>query len=258
MDSALYTGRVFHQRFRPRPHKLVYRVFWTLFDIDELETLHTKLRFFSLNRFNLFSFHARDHLALSDEPLRAQMERMLGQIGLQSANIGSIRVLCMPRLLGYVFNPISVWFCHKRDGALAAILYEVANTFGERHSYLIPVEDAAQNPIHQSCEKGFYVSPFLDMNLLYDFDVSPPDERVAVTVRARDADGPMIVASLSGARQTLTDTRLFKAFFSYPLLTIKVVVAIHWEALFIWLKKTGLRTRPPAPLHPVTIVRKDT
>jgi len=137
MNSTLYVGSVMHRRLRPRRHRLRYRVFWMLLDLDEIERLPRVLRLFSHNRFNAVSFHDADHGDGSATPLRAQVERHLAAAGIALGG-GAIRLLCMPRILGYGFNPLSVYFCYQRSGLLAAILYEVHNTFGERHSYLIP------------------------------------------------------------------------------------------------------------------------
>ena len=213
-----------------------------------------KLRLFSLNRFNLFSFRDRDYGDRSGRPLRQQIEAHLAAAGIDLGG-GAIRLLTMPRILGYGFNPLSVYFCHGSDGTLAAILYEVSNTFGERHSYLVPVTDPAARPIRQEAAKCFYVSPFLDMTMNYEFRVSPPEDGVAIGIIGRDGSGPMIHAVLRGDRAPLTDRSLARAFWLYPLMTLKVIAGIHWEALFIWLKGIGLRKRPPPPDLPVSLGR---
>lgn len=161
----------------------------------------------------------------------------------------------MPRVLGYGFNPISVWFCYRRDGALAALLHEVHNTFGERHTYLIPVETiAARSPIDQTCAKTFHVSPFMAMDLHYDFRIHAPAARLSIVIRGSDTDGPLIFAALTARRRELTDAALLRAFLTTPLLTLKVIAAIHWEALRLWIKGIRLHPRPPAPEQPVSIV----
>ncbi|OYX13143.1 MAG: hypothetical protein B7Z15_08285 [Rhizobiales bacterium 32-66-8] len=256
--SGLYSGTVLHTRVKPRVHKLRYRVFWTVLDLDELEAVDAGLRLFSRNRFNLLSFHDRDHGDGSQTPLRTQVEQHLAQAGIALEG-GKIQLLCMPRVLGYVFNPISVYFCHRRDGALAAVLYEVTNTFGERHSYLIPVspEEAARGaPLRQSCDKALYVSPFIGMDIRYDFRVVDPGAMVSLVVRASDPDGLLISASMVGKRAPLTDRAIAHATLTHPLLTLKVMAGIHWEALWIFLKGIGLTRRPEAPRWPVTIVQK--
>lgn len=249
MTSALYCGTVVHQRFKPRRHRLRYRLAQMLFDLDAMPAL----RLFSHNRFNLVSFHDRDHLDGSGSGLRAQVERALTDAGLQPDG-GAIRLLCMPRILGHAFNPISVFFCHRRDGGLVALLYEVNNTFGQRHSYLIPVEDPHASSIRQHCDKAFYVSPFMRMDMHYGFRVTPPSETTAVVVHGDDADGRVITASFVGRRHDLTDTALAAMLLRHGLLSLKVLGAIHWEAVKLWLKGLRIQPRPPPPDHAVTII----
>ena len=257
LASTLYRGTVMHQRLRPKRHRLRYRVFSLLVDLDELDALAGRLRLFSRNRFNLFSLYDRDYGDGSGEPLRGQVERHMRDARVETDG-GAIRLLTMPRVLGYAFNPLSVYFCYRRCGALAAILYEVSNTFGQRHLYLIPVpegegEGGGGRAVAQRCAKRFYVSPFLDMDMTYLFNVRPPAERVGVAISGRDAQGPIIVASQFGARVPLNDRNLVLAFALYPLLTLKVIAGIHWEALWIWLKGIRLRERPPPPDRAVTL-----
>lgn len=268
--SALYTGHVMHQRLRPLRHRLRYRVFSLLVDLDELPALHARLRWLSVDRFNLFSVQVRDHGAGDAAGPRAHVEQQLRAAGLPTG--GAIRLLAMPRILGYAFNPLSVYFCHAPStesdgegesgaaGALQAILYEVNNTFGQRHSYLIPVADAAapldDACIEQRCDKDFHVSPFLGLDMHYRFRVRPPGESLRVGIQACDAQGPMLVASLDARRHPLTDAALLRAFFGHPLLTLKVMGAIHWQALKLWLKGLRIHSLPPAPATPVSIVRR--
>jgi DUF1365 family protein len=251
--SGLYVGTVMHRRLRPRQHRLQYRIFSLLLDLDEIDEVAGRLRWFSRNRFNIFSFYNRDYGRGSAEPLRAQVEGHMRAAGLVPDG-GPIRLLTMPRVLGYAFNPLSAYFCYRRDGGLAAILYEVNNTFGERHGYLIPATNSREGLVRQECAKCFYVSPFLDMNMSYAFRVMPPGRRVAISITGRDAQGPLIVAVLAADRTPLTDGALVRAFVTFPLLTLKVIAGIHWEALLLWLKGLRLRTRPQPPDHPVTTV----
>lgn len=254
MNSALYAGVVVHQRLRPRLHRLRYRMVQGLFDLDELDAAGTRLRFFSRNRFNLFAFHDRDYGDGSDTPLRAQIETLLAGAGL-APDGGAIRLLAMPRVLGHIFNPISVWFCHRRDGRLLALIYEVTNTHRQRHAYLIPVADMPPAIIRQRCAKTLYVSPFMDMDMTYDFAVRPPGERVMIRVDGSDAAGPLIGAAFAARRRPLTDAQLLRAFFTVPLVTLKTVAGIHWEALKLWLKGVAIRRVPPPPGSAVTIGR---
>lgn len=241
--SAIYSGSVMHRRLTPRVHRFRYRGFWLLLDLDELKHLHDRLALFSHNHFNFFSFHVRDHGDGSDTPLRAQIESKLVQAGIAFSG-GTIRLLCMPRMFGYGFNPLSIYFCAHQDGTRQAVVYEVHNTFGERHSYVIPL--AAGDGIHHSCQKAFYVSPFLDMDLRYDFAVNLPDDRLTVSIRASRGPAPVLIACLTGKRRDLTNMALLSLLFTTPAATFKVTMAIHWEALRLWAK--GLRFRPrPLP-----------
>jgi DUF1365 family protein len=247
--SALYVGAVMHRRMAPRRHRLRYRAFWLLIDLDQPRPLD-RLHLFSRNRLNLVSFHDADHGDGSERSVRAYVERTLAEHAIDWDG-GRVTLLCMPRILGYVFNPLSIYFCYRRDGSLAALLYEVRNTFGQMHSYLLPV--VTNTPlVRQRCAKTFYVSPFLGMDLTYDFRVTPPAEKVSVVVSAGDLRGPILIASLAAERRNLSDRSLLLAVLTHPLLTLKVIGAIHWEALKIWWKGIRFQPRPPAPAHPVT------
>src|SRR4051812_44169409 len=249
--SALYVGAVMHRRWRPTLHQFRYQAFWLLIDLDELPELTARLRLFSHNGFNLFALHEADHGDGSATSLRVQAEQCLSEAGIDLAG-GPIRLLCMPRTLGYSFNPISIYFCHRPDGELAAIIYEVHNTFGERHAYVSSVEPGNQ-AIRQNCRKVFYVSPFMDMDLAYDFRLSEPAERVAVGINASKGDQRVLHASLAALRRELSDGALLRLFFSIPLITAKVTLAIHWEALRLCLKGMRLRARPSPPAPNITI-----
>lgn len=250
--SAIFRGIVTHKRFRPRVHKLRYRIFSILFDLDELPDLDRSLTFFSRNRFNLMSFHDRDHGGSGSEPLRDYVERTLREGGIDGGG-GPIRLLCMPRILGYVFNPISVYYCYRPGGELAALLYEVNNTFGERHNYLIAVDHPGETAVLQGSPKRLHVSPFLPVDLEYRFRVTEPADALSVAVHVHDAEGLIVAAALSAKRTELTNGAVFRTFLLYPLLTLKVVAGIHWEALKLWLKGVRVHTKPVPPDRTVTI-----
>jgi DUF1365 family protein len=232
MSSALYAGKVVHARLRPKRHKLVYRVFSLLLDLDEIGGLAQRLKLFAHNSAAVFSFHDRDH-GDGGGDLRSWVEAQLGAAGIVLA-APKITLLCYPRIFGYVFNPLTVWFC--RDGEeLRAILYEVHNTFHERRTYVIRVSPGTE-VIEQGCAKELYVSPFVPMDCAYDFRIEPPGEKVLVSIDETDAQGLLLKASFAGKRQPLTDGTLLRALFAYPLMTLKVTAAIHWEALKLWAK----------------------
>jgi DUF1365 family protein len=264
--SALYVGEVVHQRSRTFDHRLRYRVWMVLVDLDALDGLQSRLRLLGRGRFGLITLRATDHGDRSDRPLRAQVEGHLAEAGIDIAG-GPIRLLTMPRILGYGFNPISVFFCHRPDGALAALLYEVTNTFHERHSYLVAVpsppppgggrapeavEGAGPALIRQTVDKQLFVSPFMDRDLTYDFTVRPPGEAVSVVVAVRRGETPILTASFAGQRRPLTDGQLLRAFLTHPLLTWKVTWGIHWEAAKMMFKGARYRHRGAPPEQPVT------
>ena len=232
MRSALYAGTVVHARLRPRRHRLSYRVFSLLLDLDEMAGLGQRLRLFGYNRAAVFSFLDRDH-GDGTGNLRGWVAAQLQQADI-TLTAPRIELLCYPRIFGYVFNPLTVYFCRDGD-ALKAILYEVHNTFGERRTYVIGVRDGAK-AIEQTCVKELYVSPFVPMDCAYRFHIEPPGERVVIGIDEADAQGPLLKASFAGRRRELTDGTLLRALFVYPLMTLKVTAAIHWEALKLWGK----------------------
>lgn len=250
--SALYRGVVVHHRLRPVRHRLQYRVFSLLLDMDELPTLNRSLRLFGWNRWALVSFYDRDHGPGDGRPLADWAREQAAVIGLDAA--GPVRVLCFPRVLGFVFNPLTVFFLHDRSGALCAVLHQVSNTFGQRHSYLIPALADRDGLVRQSCDKEFYVSPFMAMETRYHFRIQPPGESLAVAIRQTDQDGPILHAALTGERRPLGDGDLLAAWARHPLMTLKVVAGIHWEALALWRKGLRLLPRPPAPAAPVSFI----
>lgn len=234
--SAIYEGDVTHTRIFPRRHSFRYRVFSLLLDLDEIDTLG--LRLLAHNRGAVASFLDRDHG--DGRPLREWVNAKLAEAGLEAD--GPVRVLCYPRLFGHVFNPLSVWFCHRADGTLAATIYEVHNTFGERHCYVLAAgSDTAD--IRQECDKAFYVSPFLSLDCRYAFHILPPGEDVLIAIRESEAGAPVLNAAFSGRRKPLTDKALASALVRHPLMTLKVVAAIHYQAFRLWLK------RVPAHAH---------
>jgi hypothetical protein len=204
------------------------------------------LSFFSRNRLNLFAFHDRDHCGGRERTLRDEIVEAARDAGV-ALDDARICILTMPRVLGYVFNPLSTYFCYGADGRLAAVVYEVHNTHGERHRYSFAI--TSPDAVHR-CRKRFFVSPFLDMELDYVFNIRPPEDRVSVVIRACDDTGPVLTAAMVADRRPLTDGRLLRLFFSIPILTVKVIAGIHWEALRIWLKGVRIRSWKPATIDP--------
>ncbi|HEY4939930.1 MAG TPA: DUF1365 domain-containing protein [Rhizomicrobium sp.] len=229
--SAIYDGWVMHRRLSPRHHAFKYRVFSLLLDLDELEGLSRRLNLFAWNRAGVVSFHDRDHGDGTN--LRGWLDARLAAQGIVAD--GPRRVLCYPRLFGYVFNPISTWFCYAADERLAAIVYEVHNTYNERHAYVLRVGND-QSLIRQHAPKAFYVSPFLSMDCAYDFKIRPPGDEVLIAIAEEEAGRPILTATFSGKRKPLTDGALAIMLLRHPLMTVKVVAAIHFEAVRLMWK----------------------
>ena len=261
--SAIYVGDVMHQRLVPKRHRLRHRVYWLLVDLDEAETLDRRLRFFSYNQFNLISLHDADHGDGSRRPLREQMREHVVAAGMARADELSIRLLCMPRVAGYDFNPLSIYFCVDRSEVLRGVIYEVNNTLGGRHTYVIPAggdvvadgEDAGGTVLRQSCDKRFYVSPFLEMDMAYAFRTRVPDDTVQLSVQGRRQDKAIINTALVGRRTALNDGALARLALTQPVVPIKVVAAIHWHALKMWARGFALADKPDKITPSVTIVR---
>jgi DUF1365 family protein len=237
--SAIYEGWVMHRRLAPRRHAFKYRVFALLIDIDE------RLDRLWLFRLGILRFEPRDHG--DGRPLREWLDDLLGSQGIVAD--GPRRVLCYPRLFGYVFNPLSVWFCYTADERLAAIVYEVHNTHGERHAYVLPAGNDLVLVRH-SADKAFYVSPFLSMDCTYNFKIRPPGDDVLVAIAETEHGKPILTATFAGARKPMTDGALARVLLRHPLMTLKVVVSIHYEAVRLMLKGTKRHDHVPARVTP--------
>ena len=254
LASSLYESRVMHERFFPVGHRFTYGVWYLLVDLDELPLLDRIVPGFAHNRAALLSLHDRDHGARDGSPLRSWIDARLVEAGIDLEG-GPVRLLCFPRVLGYVFNPLTVWFCHGPEGALRAILYEVSNTFGETHGYLVPVRPGDDRAvIRTEFDKELFVSPFIDMSARYDFRTRIPDDRIAVLVRELAAGGQVLVATLTGRRRELTGRRLAWMLLRYPFVTLRVTLGIHVQALRLWIKGAPYRHRGTPPPHAVTVI----
>ncbi|PIO98094.1 DUF1365 domain-containing protein [Pleomorphomonas carboxyditropha] len=243
MTPALYVGEVLHRRLRPAVHSLRYGIYMFHADLDRLDRLHRASRLMSVNGRNVLSFHEADHGPAGEGTLAERMRRLARERGL-AWDGAEIALIAMPRLLGFVFNPLSIYFCRDADGRLSSIVYEVRNTFGGMHHYARDVAPETAGTIHQAAEKAFYVSPFLPMEMRYRFHVKPPSDRFTIAIEDHDGDGLMLTASMSLTRRALDDRAIARLLVRFPLMTLKVVAAIHWEALKLWLKRIPFHARP--------------
>lgn len=246
-ESCLYHGEVGHRRLAPVRHELRYRVYNLFADIDDLPGLDKRLRLFSYNRFNLFSIADRDHGPGDGTSIRDHVWSLVKETA-EGADVTRVFMFCYPRVLGYVFNPLTVYYAFDREGGLRLMIYEVNNTFGERHSYVIPAGAGRR----QTCAKRLYVSPFNAVEGHYDFTIDTPGDKLSLAIALTAPDGPRLNAWFSGTRITLTDGALARSFIGLPLLPLKIVGAIHWEAAKLWLKGLRLVARPAPPTLPVS------
>jgi DUF1365 family protein len=243
--ASLYACRVMHRRRVAPFYRFVYRVFYLLLDVDRIGEAARGAHLFSHNRFNLLAFHDRDHG--DGGSLRAWAEGLLAGAGIELAG-GRIRLLALPRLLGHAFNPISLWYCEHRDGSLRAVIAVVRNTFGERHCYLLDAGGAPMpyaTPLYK--DKCFHVSPFFDLQGRYRFSLEEPGERVRLAIHETRQGQPILDATLAGERRPLRDAQILRLAALMPLMTLKVVAGIHWEALKIWLRGGRFHRKPQPP-----------
>jgi len=246
-----------HHRFAPKEHRFDYRIFLFALDLDELAACDRRLALFSVNRRNLYSFREEDYLPTGEAlhrrtaPLspdaapppaaRSLKERVIAYLAERGIDLtgGRVVLLTLPRVAGYLFNPVSFYFCYDRQGAPAAALAEVTNTFREMKTYFLGADAAAgaAAPFRLRTPKHFYVSPYSDVDVAFDFRLRLPGERL--DLRIDDFAGPArtLASTLTGERRPLTAGRLAAWTIKYPLITLRVISLIHWHALRLWLKR---------------------
>jgi uncharacterized protein len=247
---ALCTGEVRHHRLRPAVNRFSYGVFFIRVPLRSTTTSNSI--FFSRNRLNLMSFHDRDH-GDGAQPLTQWIDTLLKQEGVHDAD-GEIWLQCFPRVLGYVFNPVSFWFCHRADGSLRAIVCEVRNTFGEKHLYLLDTGETIGNGQMLSAQKIFHVSPFCAVQGRYRFRfmsadglVDPDAQRHIARIEYEDDAGPLLLTSISGTERALTTANVARVLLRYPLMTLTVMARIHIQALYLFIKRVPFFSKPQPP-----------
>ena len=233
-NSYIYSGNVVHKRFKPKIHFFKYKVFSLLIDLSELELLDKNLKIFSYNKFNIVSFYDRDHGARDGSSIKEWVIDNLKKNNIDNENI-QIKLLCYPRIFGYVFNPLSVFYIYDNNSNLISVLYEVKNTFGEQHTYIFKT-DIDQNLLQHMCKKKFHVSPFIEMDCTYFFRLLKPGKKISVIIDQNDKDGKILYASQDGVRSEISNANFVKSYLKHPLMTFKIILAIHFEAFKLWSK----------------------
>ena len=239
MNSCIYNGEVTHTRFKPVKHFLKYKTFSLLLDLDEINHLDKTIEIFSHNKFNIFSFYDKDHGNRDGSCLKKWVLTNIAKFNIKG-KITKIKILCYPRIFGYVFNPLSIFYCYEKN-RLKAIFYEVKNTFNEQHTYIFEIKD--REKISQKCKKKFYVSPFMDMETYYNFKLIDPKEKLSVFIKQTDIEGTILVATQTGNKKEFSFKQLLINFFRYPFMTVKIISSIHFEALLLWKKGAIYRGR---------------
>jgi len=236
-NSKIYTGKVIHKRFKPKEHYFKYNVFSLLIDLNELEEINKYIKFFSYNKFNIISFYDKDHGDRDGSSIKLWVKKNLRNIGIMTEDI-SIKLLCYPRIFGYVFNPLSTYFIYNKHSELISIFYEVKNTFGEQHTYIFKAQD--EKTVQNKCKKKFYVSPFIEMDCEYHFKTLNPREQLSVVINQNDKDGKLLFASQDGISKDFNNKNLILSYLTHPLMTFKIIGAIHYEAFKLWAKRIKL------------------
>ena len=252
-NSKIYIGKVIHKRFKPKEHYFKYNVFSLLIDLNELEQINKDIKFFSYNKFNIISFFDKDHGDRDGSSIKIWVKKNLKNIGIMTEDI-SIKLLCYPRIFGYVFNPLSTYFIYNKHSELISIFYEVKNTFGEQHTYIFKVQD--ETLVQNKCKKKFYVSPFIKMDCEYHFKTLNPREQLSVVINQNDKDGKLLFASQDGISKAFNNKNLILSYLTHPLMTFKIIGAIHYEAFKLWAKRIKLIAKKIKLKNNITIESK--
>tara|TARA_B100001123_G_scaffold260670_1_gene290442 strand:+ start:170 stop:940 length:771 start_codon:yes stop_codon:yes gene_type:complete len=233
-NSCIYSGFVTHRRFKPKRHFFAYKTFSFLIDLNEIKNLEKKIKFFSYNKFNILSFYDVDHGPRDGSSLVNWVKNTLLNAKINVGS-GTIKLLCYPRFFGYVFNPLSIFYCYNENSQLKAILYEVKNTFNEQHTYVFAASPHSDLILHK-CDKKFYVSPFMEMKTFYNFRLINPGKNLNIFIKQRDNEGTLLTACQVGKKIEMSSKNLLIQFLKHPLMSFKVILAIHFEALRLWMK----------------------
>ena len=238
LSSCIYSGLITHKRFKPKQHFFTYKFFSLFIDLKEINEIEKNINFFSYNKFNILSFYNIDHGPRDGTSLAKWVKKTLTKVKI-NVDGGKIKLLCFPRFFGYVFNPLSIFYCYDKNLALKAVLYEVKNTFNEQHTYVFRSKPSS-NLISHKCNKKFYVSPFIEMKTFYNFRLSKPKNNINITIKQTDTKGPLLIARQVGRRINLNSQNLLFQFLKHPLMSFKIVIAIHFEAFRLWTKGVKL------------------
>jgi DUF1365 family protein len=245
--SCLYDCEVVHERLSPRRHGFRYRLFYLDLDLAEIPALVAELPLFSRNRFNLYTFRDSDHLDVGKGPdLRSNLTAWLAERGVALGAGDRVRLITLPRILGYIFNPVCFYIIHDGDGQPAQVVVEVCNTFRELKPYLIDAPDDS-GVFRLVTPKHFYVSPFTSLTAEFDFRIRVPDDTIEIHIDDRENGETTLVSWIRGDRRPLTNARLAWYAIRFPFLTVKIIAGIHWQALRLWMKRIPFHRKADSP-----------
>ncbi len=252
MNSCLYKAHVMHHRLEPKKHSFHYNIYLFYLDLDEIDELSSRFRFLSRNKFNIFNFKDSEHIQLprekpdSNKNIREHLIAYLKENEVLEEP-GKIMLLTNLNTLGYNFNPVSFYFCYDKQGEALCAVVEISNTFREMKPYFLGKETFAAGAFHFNTTKYFYVSPFFDHDTNFDFNLPLPGEKLFIKIDDLKDDRKIFISTLTGKRDMLTDANMLRYFFSIPMITIKVIVLIHWNAMKLWMKKIPYRKKGEQP-----------
>ncbi len=246
--SCLYRCTVMHNRLEPKPHRFNYNIFMFYIDLDEIDTLTKKLWMLSRNKFNFFSFKDSEHIQLPRENpdksknVKEHIAEYLFQNGLTIGN-GKIMLLTNFNVLGYNFNPVSFYYCFDESNAPLCVVAEINNTFGEIKPFLLNRENLDGNKFYLNTAKYFYVSPFIDHDTNFDFNLTIPDEKLNIRIDDYKNEKRFFISTLTGTRRQINNASLLWYSIRFPFITLKIITLIHWNAVKLWLKKIPYRKK---------------
>jgi uncharacterized protein len=236
MNSCLYECVVMHHRLAPKKHRFVYKLFMFYLDLDELEEISRRMMLVSRNRFNIFSFHGSDHIQFGKNSVKENLSEYLTSKGVDPSGM-RVFLLTHLRTFGHIFNPVSFYFCFDESGKPVCAVPEVGNTFGEMKAFFIGANEMRQNTFRHEETKYFYVSPFVDLDTRFDFQLRVPDEKLDIRIDDIQNAKKFLLSSLVGNRKELSDRSLIWYSVRFPFITMKVITLIHWQAFLLYLKK---------------------
>jgi DUF1365 family protein len=255
MNSCLYECTVMHHRFQPKEHRLQHDLFMFYLDLDELDAVAEKVLFFSRNRGNLYAFRDGDHEPAGEASLKQRVLEFLRRQGIDLGPQSRICLLTLPRVFGYLFNPISVYYCFDSAGQPVCAIAEVGNTFREMKLYVIGPNAVSADTFETRVPKHFYVSPFSSLELSFDFKLKVPAERLSLRVDDYDGDSKVLGSTLAGRQTALNNRNLAWFTLKYPAITLKVIFLIHWHALLLWLKGVPFHRKADQPALQRNVLR---